>query len=657
MRSPALAMEARQRHGHTPRLLNDNGERLDINDDDSSRGLLRHRRPSQPFVTSRMGTLWQRFRLPSLRCLLALNASLLAALLVLGLLLFTDAVQIPLLRRPTSHTPGSAISTTEAAAAAAAAAAAEAAASPSFVVPIDRTGISAPVQGSASEAVAQGNGNAATPAAAEVSPTPSDIASAAPVAAPAEEEDDAADSDTAAPIPSLPKHDFPAWVSMPQSGAQTAADIPRHTSDAALGAPNAVAHYTQDRHTAFMFPRPAPGSPTSSLFITALPNQGAGVGHQFGEWVIGPWVAMLYNATYLYTGFHANGARWNRFLGFSEGEDTVEDFIATFDPEAGKLLAREPSRQGMRMPDLLKQTKGFKTLVRTMDEENGPTGHVWNWMDNFLATNRRESVARLRQLESEGFVRGLPPTAAHASLDPEIPQPLLVYFDEVHVQASDVLCGPDTRLLQSIRRKYCLARVNAPRPLPDLYAKDRERNFIVVAIHLRCGDSCYETFRVTPFPSVTRTVERLHALLSKLEPDRPLCFHIFSQPPNNGTTAEDHFAPLLASLKGMVVTTHFHASSYVTLHHLVKADVLLGAQSSFSWLAFLLHQGVSIGTFKPCTHNVQYHRDSGNFNEEQFVEEYQNAKRLSPPLKFDSWEECMAIQPHTQVRPLRLDMF
>jgi hypothetical protein len=619
--------------------------------------------------------------MPSLRCLLVLNALLLSAVLLLGLLLFTDSVHIPALRGRGSVGAGNAAvggsflsslltsTSNDAAAVAAAPAAAPSATTqegPSFAVPpIDRSSDAA-----AREEASHDHGHDDEEAGNGVEPS-SSLDQAAARAVPSAPQIPAGGDEAQQEQmqnQQRPRHaDAAPWVPMPLKGGQSGSDIPHHSTVSSLrlgsggdddkNAMRAVEHYVSDRQTSFMFPRPAPRSASSSLFVTSLPNLGAGVGHQFGEWVLGPWVALLFNATYLHTGFYGNGKRWNRFLGFGEGEDTVEDFVATYGTGASvaSVLVNEPSRKGLRQSQLLSESKGFTTLVRTWDDEVGPGGRVWHWMDSYLATQRRESLARKRQLASEGFVRSLAPlTAAHASLDPDLPTPLLVYFDEVHVHSPDILCGPDTRLLQAIRRKYCLARVKDARPLPDLYAADRARNYLVVALHLRCGDSCFDAFRTTRFESVRHTVQRMHALLTRLEPSRPLCFHIFSQRPQNGT-AEDHFAPLLMSLKGLQVTPHFHASSYVTLHHLIKADVLLGAQSSFSWLAFLLHQGVSMGPFRACTHQVDYSKDNGVFDEAMFEREYLSA-RSNPPQKFERWEDCMAIQPHVQVRPLKLDM-
>jgi hypothetical protein len=70
----------------------------------------------------------------------------------------------------------------------------------------------------------------------------------------------------------------------------------------------------------FLFPRP-----TSTVFVTAWPNHGAGLGHQFGEWLYGPSIAVMMNLSYVHTGMSGNAARWDEWLGFGAGEDSEAD--------------------------------------------------------------------------------------------------------------------------------------------------------------------------------------------------------------------------------------------------------------------------------------------------------------------------------------------
>jgi hypothetical protein len=418
-----------------------------------------------------------------------------------------------------------------------------------------------------------------------------------------------------------------------------------HSADLLLsGNFDTIAHYTEDRHTAFMFPRPSPRSSSSSLFVVAISDKGAGIGHQFGEWVYGVYIALMFNATYIHHEFEQNGARWNHFLGFGFGEDRVEDFLATFAPNVADIEIRPGSNQIQTLQEIQQKTNAFHLFHRRWEDETAENGRFWDWMPNYIQTLREESKSEIESHPS-------PLTPAHAILDPDIPKPALLYFEPAHIQPPNAVCS-DPRLLQSLRKKYCIARVTQS-GMDDLYEVDRNRNSLIVALHLRCGDSCYDSFRTTPFHSVVHTVQRLHALLSLLEPDRPIVFHIFSQKPLNGS-AEEHFAPLLTSLQGVSVTTHFETSSYSTLHHLILSDILVGAQSSFSWLAFLLHHGVSMGPFTSCTSSIDYSKDTGVFDEGQFEIEYQHAKLYGQPTpSFKSWKECSEIVPHSQYKKIQ----
>lgn len=52
--------------------------------------------------------------------------------------------------------------------------------------------------------------------------------------------------------------------------------------------------------------QPSDVSFPQGLYITAWPNHGTGVGHQFGEWIQGIWAAYQYNITYIHTSFLGN---------------------------------------------------------------------------------------------------------------------------------------------------------------------------------------------------------------------------------------------------------------------------------------------------------------------------------------------------------------
>lgn len=359
---------------------------------------------------------------------------------------------------------------------------------------------------------------------------------------------------------------------------------------------------------AFSFTRPPARSATSSFFITGVPNHGAGVGHQFIEWITGVIVARNLNLTYIYTPLLKQSSRWNAFLGLSEGEDTVEDLYNTYGG-VGEVHRRE-------YPPNIDHYDATAWVRGTMEE-----------------VRARTDVRRLPIDES----KLTPPQRA---LTPGLPLPILFELKWLAIPNHLYACEPD--IYRTIRRKYCAARIRHP-VRTDLYAEDRAKGKLIITWHLRCGDSCFDAYRTTSFASILYTTTKLHALYRKLEPTRELALHFFSQDPHNGT-ATDHFAPLLESLRplGMPMRTHWKTKSAQVLHHLITSDVLFGALSGFSWLAFLHHNGVAVGSIPSCSEAITYDKYSGEFDEKEFTASWRKYKNTRP--KYETWQDCLDMQ-------------
>ena len=358
----------------------------------------------------------------------------------------------------------------------------------------------------------------------------------------------------------------------------------------------------------FLFPRPS-----SSLFITSWPNHGAGLGHQFGEWLYGPALAHMLGLTYVHTPFLGNSARWADWLGFGAGEDGEADVrnMAT----RARLVVRRDEEHYNRSNSL------------TVEE----------WVQLQQAQHQRILNASQSDLLTPFLL--LP-----AGQDPVIVATLLrVYRIHVPHPSRHYSCHPDVNLL--LRQKYCAARIDNP-VREQLYAEHRSQGKLIVAFHLRCGDSCYSPFRTTSFPSVAATIRLMHDTLTGAGLQEPV-FHLFSQPPLNNT-AERHFAPLFAhpNLTGISLTGHWYTHAHTTLHHLITADVLIGAQSSFSWVASLLHHTVAMGPVETCRWQVaDYDKQSGSFSTLSLLRELNASRRFTP--QFDSLEDCFKLRKWT----------
>lgn len=68
---------------------------------------------------------------------------------------------------------------------------------------------------------------------------------------------------------------------------------------------------------------PHPGADRKSVYITQIPNEGAGIGHQIANYNGGFHYSMLFDIPHAYSGF--KNKEWDRFLGFGENEVSVAD--------------------------------------------------------------------------------------------------------------------------------------------------------------------------------------------------------------------------------------------------------------------------------------------------------------------------------------------
>ena len=60
-------------------------------------------------------------------------------------------------------------------------------------------------------------------------------------------------------------------------------------------------------------------------YYSALPNPGAGIGHQIANWIAGYWFAKKFGLEYAHSPF--SNLAWDSFLGFGENEITVDELI------------------------------------------------------------------------------------------------------------------------------------------------------------------------------------------------------------------------------------------------------------------------------------------------------------------------------------------
>ena len=64
---------------------------------------------------------------------------------------------------------------------------------------------------------------------------------------------------------------------------------------------------------------------THQNYLTAVPNQGAGIGHQMANWIAGYWFAQQFGLKFCHIPFSTQ--KWEDFLGFGEGIITLNTLI------------------------------------------------------------------------------------------------------------------------------------------------------------------------------------------------------------------------------------------------------------------------------------------------------------------------------------------
>ncbi len=73
----------------------------------------------------------------------------------------------------------------------------------------------------------------------------------------------------------------------------------------------------------YLLHRKANGKIDSSQYFTAIPNRGAGIGHQISNWHAGYWYSKVFGLKHAHIPFAQKS--WERFLGYGRGAVTVSD--------------------------------------------------------------------------------------------------------------------------------------------------------------------------------------------------------------------------------------------------------------------------------------------------------------------------------------------
>ena len=108
------------------------------------------------------------------------------------------------------------------------------------------------------------------------------------------------------------------------------------------------------------------------------------------------------------------------------------------------------------------------------------------------------------------------------------------------------------------------------------------KNYNNIALHIRRGD-----VNNKKYPSRFSTNQQYIDLLKKMNLDNSI-IHIFSE------GEENDFQDIVEAFSEIKIVMHINEEIQLTFHHLVMADVLVLAKSSFSYCAGLLNKNTKI---------------------------------------------------------------
>lgn len=113
-------------------------------------------------------------------------------------------------------------------------------------------------------------------------------------------------------------------------------------------------------------------------YYTAIPNRGAGIGHQMANWIAGYWFARQFGLRFAYTAF--SNEKWEQFLGFGEDETSLDELTKNgfkkvrlplfdeFNPEEIALTKKIiESYNDQRVVFVAEQDQGYQNQYGVMD--------------------------------------------------------------------------------------------------------------------------------------------------------------------------------------------------------------------------------------------------------------------------------------------------
>ena len=406
-----------------------------------------------------------------------------------------------------------------------------------------------------------------------------------------------------------------------------------------------------------------PHHPATPTYLTAHIDPSTSLHTQLTQFLYAPYLAFHLNLSYAYNPLSKAQGQWGRWLGLGWGERAEDGLLGEWGRVrvfqydgvggggggggglgGGVEGGEDGGRGGGGGVD---GVAGMQAVQAWIADKRRKVDDINKRLIDYSRNKHKLGNLEPPHIEEPkgSHITG-PDTTALNPTSP-INTASVLRLSRLPLPALQLACYAPLHLL--VRQKYCAARVREPVPV-DLFAEDRARGRMIVAVHYRCGDECYHPTKAIPLSSTLTTLRRITVLATQHSLPPPF-FHLFTSPPPNDT-ATNYFHPLTTAYP----TTRLHLSlhSHLLLHHLVASDVVVLpglAASGLSWLAELLHGGgvvlVGGGVVHGCGGEVGGYRErEGEFDGESFVRMWRwSVEQQGAWRRFGTVQDCYALKP------------
>ena len=134
---------------------------------------------------------------------------------------------------------------------------------------------------------------------------------------------------------------------------------------------------------------------THQNYYTAIPNKGAGIGHQMANWIAGYWFAQQFELNFCYIPFSTQ--KWENFLGFGNDEISANELINSKAYKKVKLpLFTETNLQEIALIKSIIASYQDKKVVFVAEQDQyyknqfGVIAHIQNKFHNTNRLNKEQ---------------------------------------------------------------------------------------------------------------------------------------------------------------------------------------------------------------------------------------------------------------------------